>query len=451
MNQSKRLWSIIILTCTMQSAFSGALPPTLPLKMDLSTLTMDKAVMLAYKHRPNLEALKSAIQASKWEAKEALSGYLPHFSLSNQLRQGSGDKSPHSNTIFEAHQLVYKFGGPWDIYEVGRKRTQVVEFISDGEKLKVRHETEQAFLDAWLLQQQQEFIKSLSSSTKEVFNKAEHQHTIQLLDRKDWLKSSADYAQDIATIGSYDHDTIIAEKTLEFLMGQRIRVALNSSRHESDTQTPVTFLHWNSEETITSLPVEQYYRLALTNRPDLQANKKQIEIENSRAAIARKSNLPAFEVFGQAGHSYQSVDTSIGDFRAIPSGFHAVGAVLSWNIFDGALAHFTASKFEANKVKAILETEQTRQQIRLDIERSYYTFNKLLIQLQAREVRLAQVKNDLALAKQNLEIGNISKVELSLALTAWEQEYLNWLGQKIATAKSHSDLLFACGYPSDLT
>jgi len=454
MKKYELLWSIIILACSFESAFSKALPPTtLPLKMELSTLTIDKAVALAYKHRPNLEGLRFAIQASKWEAKEVLSAYLPHFSLSHQLQQDNGDKSPHSNTIFDARQLVYKFGGPLDLYAVSRKRTQVVEYISDGEKLKVRHETELAFLDSWLLQQQQKFIRSLGSSTKEIFKKAEHQHTVQLLDKKDWLRNSADYAQDIATIGSYDHDTVIAEKTLEFLMGQRIRVALNPERYESDVQTPdlpVTLLYWNSEAPITCLPIQTYYQLALNNRPDLQANKKKIEIEHGKAAIARKSNLPFIEIFARAGHSYQSIDTSIGDFKVIPSGFHSVGAVLGWNIFDGGLAHFASSKFEAAKVKAILDTEQTRQQIRLDIEQAYYTFNKLLIQLQAREIRLTQAKNDLVLAEQQFALGIISKVELSASQTVWEQEHLNWLGQKIATAKSHSDLLFACGYPEHI-
>jgi outer membrane protein TolC len=447
-------WSIVLLTCCLLSQTSAKkiAPSPLPLKMSVNLLTLNRAVALAYKHRPNLEGLKSAIQASKWEAKEALSGCLPHFSLSHQIIQSTDDKSPHSNTTFNARQLVYKFGGPLDLYNVGRKQTQVVEFLSDGEKYKVRHEVELAFLDAWLLQQQQEFIRSLQNSTKEVFKKAEHQHTVQLLDKKDWLKSSADYAQDIATIGSYDHDTVIAEKTLEFLMGQRIRVLVNAARSESETapeNLPITHLDWNAEEAINCLPIEHYYQQALKNRPDLQANKKQIEIEHERAAITRKSNLPSLELFGQVAHVYQRPTSPFNDVRSF-SGFHSFGAVVNWNIFDGALTHFTASKFDATKVQAILNTEQTRQQIRLDIEQAYYNFNKLLVQLQAREIRLAQVKNDLALAKQNLEIGNISKVELSTALTAWEQEHLAWLAQRVSAEKSYRDLLFACGYPADL-
>lgn len=448
-------WSIVILTCCLLSQASAKKLEqlSLPLKMTVNSLTLDRAVILAYKHRPNLEGLKSAIQASKWEAKEALSGYLPQCSLSHQLIQATGDKSPHSNTTFNARQLVYKFGGPLDLYNVGRKQTQVVEFLTDAEKYKVRHEVELAFLDTWLLQQQQEFITSLQNSSKEVFKKAEHQHNVQLLDKKDWLKSSADYAQDMATIGSYDHDTIIAERTLEFLMGQRVRVLISTPPGESQTTTDnlaITHLNWNADESIKCLPIEHYYQQALKNRPDLQANKKQIEIEHGRAAIVRKSNLPSLEMFGQVGHIYQRPTSPFNDVRSF-SNFHSVGAVINWNIFDGALTHFTASKFDATKVQAILNTEQTKQQIRLDIEQAYYTFNKLLVQLQAREIRLAQVKNDLALAKQNLEIGNISKVELSTTLTAWEQEHLAWLAQRVGVEKSYRDLLFACGYPSDLT
>lgn len=445
-------WSMLIAMCCLSRQASSkkleVLP--LPLKMTVYSLTMDRAVVLAHKHRPNLESLKYAIKASQYQAKEFLSGNLPHLTLTHQLDQAKGDKSPHSNTTFAARQLVYKFGGPLDLYNLSRKETQVVEFLSDGEKQKVQNEVELSFLDAWFLQQEQEFIKSLYVSTQETFKKAEHQFNVQLLDKKDWLKSSADYAQDVATIGNYDNDTVIAERKLEFLLGQRVSISLNTARYESDSEKQsLTQLHWSPEASINILSLDHYYNQAIKNRPDLAINKKQIEIEHDKVGIARKQNLPWLEVSAQSSHLYHRVAPS-GDILRNPSGYHQVSANINWNIFDGALSHFRASKFEATKIKAILETEQTRQKIRIDIEETYYTLSKALVQLQAREIRLAQVKNDLALAKQNLEIGNTSKVELSTALTAWEQEHLAWLSQRVSAEKSYRDLLFACGYPSDL-
>lgn len=450
-------WSVVLLTYSLFTQVSAKKYDTLPLplRMTVNTLTLEKAVILAHKHRPNLEGLKYAIQASTYEAKQELSPYFPQIGITSIIQQSKGEKSPNTSIEFGARQLIYQFGGPVDRYHVARKRTDVVQFLTESEKQSVRHEVEIAFLQAWLLQQQLTAIKSLYASTTEVFKRAEHQNKLDLLDKKDWLKNNADYADDIATIGVYDNDTVIAERTLEYLLGQRVSISLNQERFESEqkeSQNAPTQLMWNPEDNIKAHPFNHYYELALKNRPDYASNKKLIEIAHDSIGIIRKTNLPVVSMFAKTAHFHESItfDPQAG-FSKTPRGFHQVGAQIDWNIFDGALTHFRASKAEADKVKSILDAEQTRQKIKIDVETAFYNLSKSLTQLRAREVRLAQAKNDFVLAQQNFSIGNISQVDLSAAKTMWEQEHLKWLSQKSEAAQRHSDLLFACGYPAELT
>lgn len=445
-------WSIVILTST-SCVHASAKVHTTPLTLSLTSLTIDQAVALALKHRPNLEGLKYAIQSSKWEARQELAAYFPQVGLTSITQQSKREKSPNTGTELAARQLVFQFGGPIDRYKVGQKKTTVVALLTESEKQNVRHEVEVAFLQAWLLQHQQTAIKSLQHSTTEIFNRAEHQNKLDLLDKKDWLKSNADYADDIATIGVYDNDTVIAERKLEFLLGERIAIFLNQGRIENHNQEmQPTRLTWNADEEIKLLSLREYYNLALKSRPDLAGSKKQIEIAHDTVNIIRQTNLPLLSIFGKTGHSHQplSFDPEVGFLRN-PRGYHQVGAQLDWNIFDGGLTHFRASKAQADKVKSILDSEQVRQKVKIEVEEAFYTMNKSLTLLKAREVRLAQAKNDLVLAQQNFSIGIISKVELSAAQTMWEQEYLKWLAQKSDAAQRYSDLLFACGYPAVLT
>ncbi len=419
----------------------------LPLKMVVNNLTIKKAIAIAHKHRPSLESFAFAIQASEYQAKEALSGYFPQISMQHHTQQSKGDKSPHSNTSIKFNQLVYKFGGPLDLFNVGKKETKIVELLTESEKQKIQIEVERTFLDAWLLQQQEKSIKSLHESSNAAYKKAEHQFKIDLLDKKDWLKNSADYAQSLATIDNYNDDAKIIERKLEFLLGERINVSIIN--HNSNEHSDTVFLEWSVHEKIPNRQLKEYIEMALENRPDFAINKKQIEIEQDRSAIARRQSLPWMEVFGQAAHIYQPKD--VFNNPIAPRGFHQIGISINWNVFDGALSYFQASKFEASKVRALLEAEQTRQKISVEVEEAFYFLNKAETLLKAKDLRLIQLKNDLALARQNLEIGMISSVEFVAAQTAWEQENIAWLRQRVETEKSYRNLLFTCGYPEKIT
>ncbi len=443
----QRRMSLLLLVAVACAGVSNAKHQK-PVKMTLqptrpTTLSISSAISLAHKHRPDLCALQHAIQERKMEARALLSEYYPQVGLESRYVQSRGEKNPSGTTVLEARQLIYQFGGPLEKYRQAKKVTRVQEFISDAERNQIQHEVEQAFLQSWLLQRQEESIKKLYNSTREVFAKATHENELKLLNKSDWLKSASDHAAELSQVDTYQDSMIIAERKLEFLLGQSLELTLVENKISSPERTT---LEWNEHQTIELAPRETYYQAAIKHRLDLKIGDKNIEIARDGAKIACQANMPTTFAFANVSHLHNP------SVEGVPgmNGFHQVGIGVRWNIFDGALTHFKTGKAEASKMRAILEKDSVIQKIRFEVEAAYRELSKSVTTLKAKDIELIKTKNDLELSEQRFAIGDISKVELSTAKTAWEQAYLSWRRAKIDAALRKSDLLFACGYPPSL-
>ncbi len=98
-------------------------------------------------------------------------------------------------------------------------------------------------------------------------------------------------------------------------------------------------------------------------------------------------------------------------------------------------------------LKETLNMEQTKQQIKFEVEQAYYALIQSQNNLKSKKFDLDRAKNELTLQKQQLEIGNISQIEMDAAQTDWENAYYSWLDIKIDVEIKKTDLLFVCNYP----
>ncbi|MFA6264015.1 MAG: TolC family protein, partial [Candidatus Babeliales bacterium] len=188
-------------------------------------LTIDQAVARALKHRPDLEALSYATQASKAGANAEIAGYYPSVSLDSTLWQETAQSDPSNNTLLTANQLIYSFAGPIQRYKRAKKYTEISALEEQSLANNIRLEVERSFLQSWLLQEQYTTIAALAQSSRTTFDKAGHENKLNLLDKSTWLKNVEEYGVSTADIGQYRDSLYSSYKRLEFLMGQPLLLA----------------------------------------------------------------------------------------------------------------------------------------------------------------------------------------------------------------------------------
>ncbi len=425
-----------------------------------TALTIKEAVEIALQNKPNLQAYKHAIEASKAKGMQIWADYLPQVNLTTNVAQGLGQNSPQTTIGLGAQQLIYSFAGPIEKYKLAKKQTNIVQLLSDKDKKAVKNAVEIAFLECWKTQQQQTSTLAMHKSSTTTYQKQAHANKLQLLDKSDWLKSNTDHAQNLALVDNYYQSVELSQKKLEFFMGQPIDLTL--TKFEKPTTNPaaqkqhiVTLaLEWQEPKEIDPLPLITYYKYAMKNREELKIADKSVGIAKDQAHIAQRSILPSASLQASTGYQSQG-STPIGTLagqlgQQAPRNFYNVGVQISWPIFNGLLNGYTEKEAHANMLKEMLTKDQAIQDIKFAIDTAYYTLNQALINLKAKKVDLVYTRNNLNLKKIQFKTGDISKVELDAAYTEWERAEYGWLDLVTDAAIKERNLAFACGYPKEL-
>jgi len=424
-----------------------------------TTLTMQEAVEIAYQNKPDLKAYKYAIEASRMKAKEALSGYFPTVSLCTDYTQVQKQQTPALNAELDVNQLIYSFAGPIEYYKQARKATQVVEYMNEKDKKAIRNAVEKAFLECWKAQQQTKYIKALYQSSTETFVKAEHSNKLQLLDKSAWLKSTSDYAANLATVDNYYETVEIARQKLEFFMGQPLDLEVSDVRHPNhkiiDDKTyklKVQLLRdeKNEDKAVDVQPLGLYFKYAVENREELKIALKNAAIAKDSVKIAQGSRLPTVSLYMNTGTTkvlQSDPDVYIGRRQS----YYTISARVSWPIFDGLLSYFQENEAHATMLKELLNKDQAAQQAKYDVEQTYHTLMASHTTFKSKQLELKYAKNELKLKNQQFAIGDISKVDLEGAKSDYEKYFYSWLEAKTDVELKKRDLLLACGYPKEIS
>jgi outer membrane protein TolC len=426
----------------------------------VTTLTLQEAIEIALQNKPNLQAYKHAIEASKAKGMQVWADYLPQVGLTTNISQGLAQGDPQTNITLDAQQLVYTFAGPIEKYKMAKKQTNIVELSSDKDKKAVRNAVEAAFLECWKVQRQQATVLALHQSSTVTYQKQAHANKLQLLDKNEWLKSNTDHAQNLALIDNYYQGVELTQKKLEFFMGQPIDLAL--TKLEKPTSTPgkkqhilTLALEWQAPEAIKPLPLTTYYKCAMKSREELKIADKNVGVAKDQVYIAQRSNLPRLDVVASTGYQSRestAVSVLVGNMGSLPArNFYSFGARVTWPIFNGLLNDYIEKEAHATMLKEILTKDQALQDIKLAVDTAYYALNQTLITIKAKKIDLIYTRNNLKLKKLQFKVGDISKIELDAAVTEWERAEYAWLDLVTDAAIKERNLAFACGYPQELS
>jgi outer membrane protein TolC len=389
-------------------------------------LSMNKAVEMAYKHRPSLKAQKFATQATKTGEKKALAGYMPQVTIQESNAFSSGSRGLQHSIGVQATQLVYSFAGPLEEYKIAKQGTKASKFSEETHKDLVRYEVEASFLASWLLQRKNEYIQSLNKSSGKRFEEEKYKNNVNLLNKNDWLKQVATYSEKLSTVYLYTDELNNAQNELEYFIGKPFGQDIKK----------ITLV-WDNEQKITVEPLHYYVDLAIQNRKEIKQKQIEMEQQEEYRRYYKKTYLPSVSLSGDSTRSSGSASSS-------------VSLNLTWNIFDGGATFQDSNKANATRLKLLMEKNSYIQQAKYEVEKAYNELAQYLKQLVAKDLRLAQAKNEFDLKTLQFKIGEISPAEFEEATFSWETEKFAWLTLKVSAALKERELIYACGYPQIL-
>ncbi len=415
-------------------------------------LTMDDAVQHALQHNPNLEALCYAERAARCNADAERAGYLPTVTLTSDFSKEPGQKTIKSVTALSANQLIYSFAGPLQKGERAKNLTAIAVFDKQVQANVIRLKTEEIFLQTWLLQEQRKTTTALKASAEAIFKRQSQKNKLEQLNKTEWLRDIGQYSQALVSIDHYEHDLLIAYNKLAFLMG------------ESLVLDPTINLVWHGKKNYRLKSLNNYYQLALTNRPEVPQSIKSIAVEKCNVKLARGQRLPFVTANAQTGLIVTPASNVAGvilgqDPEVIPqsslqdnskesTSFWRLSLSFNWPIFDGLVTYHREQQADAERIRKLCEREQLVLGIKQEVHGKYYTLLKHLKQLQTQKVYYLRNFHEFTFAKQKYELNKSSRIEFNEALVAWEQTRLDWCERNVKLELAERALMYACGYPA---
>ena len=427
---NKVFWGILF--SGIQTAFLWAIPTILPPLIQTPTInhiTLEHAVSLALKHRPEIEINRLLIHELEAKKNEAWSGYLPKAGVTFYSGAQIGNCTDKPLTRLKATQLLFDFAGPQlkaeQTHHAITQQTHSLETTKNAIRLAV----EQAFIECWKLQEQEPLIKKLNQYTYASFNQASQQHVLELADNNTLLTKADEQSQAINTLHDYQENMNIALDNFSYLTGQTC--SLNSAS-----------IHFAYQPTIqTTLPSLQHcIQTGFNNRPEIKHAQKQIDIEDVSSRQASRSILPKVELEASCWHK-----SGINNCNT-KKNFNQISGTLQWQFLDGGTAKYQSKQALARKTQATLLVEQKKQQIKLEIETAYRNLSKGLARLTAAEITKKRSDNIYNQKKEEFLSGLTDSIAYEQAEYAWAQEQFQILLIKAAVLSQQAVLNYTCGY-----
>ncbi|MFM7613409.1 MAG: TolC family protein, partial [Synechococcales cyanobacterium] len=154
------------------------------------------------------------------------------------------------------------------------------------------------------------------------------------------------------------------------------------------------------------LGLEESIVLAFQNRAELQKQRLQSQVSLQQARAALAAVRPQINVFARYNLA-NNLDDNIG----FEDGY-AVGAQLTWNIFDGGNAQARLEQQQLNARIANTTFAETRNQIRFQVEQSFSNLVANKKNIDTATLALDQAKESLRLARLRFQAGVGTQTEV---------------------------------------
>lgn len=395
---------------------------------DLVPITLEQAIQLARENNQDLKEARLNLNQAQEQLAEALGAEFPTLSLQTDLQRSTSA----TNEIRAAGQGLAAADGvttdinatlqlQYALYTGGQRSAQirVAESQVRAQELALEQTAEQLRFDVTdAYYSVQEADSQVAISRASVEDAEQSLRDAQLLEqaglgtRFDVLQAEVDLANEEQNLRRAIAQRQISRRQIgETLgLGQQIEVTAATPPEVAGT--------WE-----LSLP--ESIILAYQNRAELEQQLEQREIAQENQTIALAGIRPQVSLF--TNYNVRSIiDDGSGSGTGTGDGL-AIGAQLQWTLYDGGQARARARQAEENEAIAENNFEQTRNQIRTQVEQAFYNLQANEQNISTAEIAVDQAEESLRLARLRFQAGVGTQTDVINAQTALTQARGNLL------------------------
>ncbi|MGL5509848.1 MAG: TolC family protein [Microcoleaceae cyanobacterium] len=217
--------------------------------------------------------------------------------------------------------------------------------------------------------------------------------------RFDVLQSQVKLANEQQNLTNALRDQRVARRRL----AQTLNVAQTVELTAADPIEPAGSWRFSLDETIIQ---------AFNNRAELEQQLVRRDLNDEERKIALSAMRPRLILFA----SYDVLFLAPNDNNVyLPRGWgdgYSVGARINWNIFDGGDARSRARQSELDKQLSEVAFEETRNDVRVQVERAFFELEASFENIGTAELGLEQAKEALRLARLRFQAGVGTQLEV---------------------------------------
>jgi outer membrane protein TolC len=272
----------------------------------------------------------------------------------------------------------------------------------------------------------------------------------ELLDRSEALFAAgrAQKADSVSARVNLGNDLIAVQQAETRLVGARgdLAMALGRPGDRGLSVVAPAALEAPGQGAVEPPPLEALLTTALERRPSLAQAAAQVEAADAGLGAARSGYWPTLAAQASYDRSGRGA-TGIAGVYDDPTRNHVgyLGVALTWNLFAGRSTEAGVARAEASAERARATAARTRDAVAREVTVARQTLTALAAQVTLSADNLIAAEQSLSLARQRLEAGLASQLEVRDASLKFTQAELSLEQARIDHAVATADLARAVG------
>lgn len=410
----------ILLACLLGSL----LVPTARGQDSVRTITFNEAVQLALSQNVSLKQQANAAELQRLGVSRARAQFLPDLRLNTQGQQSYGRTFIESEAITtnqtsesfrgNVSSSVNLFNGFGDVASLqqARRQAEASDLNYERRRQDVVFDVMSEFLTLVRQREQVQVRQENLEARRQQLQQIREFVEVGTRPRSDLYQQEAEVAQaDLDLLNARQQYTLTQVNLIETL--------------QLDPFGDYAFQAPAVEDSVTAPPTYQLDRLlrtAYNQRPDLQANRLEIDAAQQGIRVARSSYWPSVGLSAGYGSNYNSaVPFSFQDqFTDLNRG-GSVGLSLSFPLFDRFQTRNSIQEARVRRENAQYALQDQRHEIALQVRRAYQDYQTARRRLDVTRKQVRAARQSLRAAQERYELGAGTIVELSQARSRYVQ------------------------------
>jgi len=395
-------------------------------------LTLDKAIDIAVQNNRDVKKAADEIEKSKWQIVEAASGAFPQINgfwdfqrviepmvfiiefpdpttgkvVKNRLKAGTDHSMNLGATLSQPLYVGGKVGTALKAAKIYRNlSTQNLETV----KQNVVSGVVQSFNGALLAQELSRISKESLAQSERNFKNVESMHAAGAATDYDRLRARVQVSNLKPNVLDAENNVKVSLLRLKEIMGVEPESALT--------------IVGSFAEPDTTLIARAETEMALKRRPDIQANKLNVDLYEKNIKIARGDFLPTLS----AGTTFQYMG-NFDVFKYDPSYWNrywTASVNLSFPIFSGLRNSSRYKQAQVDYVKARRDYSKARDAGVIEIGEAVLTLRKAVESIESQKVNIEQAEEALRMAESLYANGKATQLEVLDAQLMLDQAKTN--------------------------